>query len=168
MHPYRVLHCFQCHRPSTGRFWRYAPGPFCALDHPGQTLHSTGKSLSIFFEGDQVYNAVQQLFCIIYIFLQLYTQGNTCAKSEWTSIEMDLKEDMRGPVPKPFDLARFLAATMTFMLRVKTISVSFDGRAFLKLAKSRDLPNDIALPSDMRFRSMGDTMQINTVSVVRE
>jgi hypothetical protein len=92
---------------------------------------------------------------------------DTRAKSEWTSIEMDLKKDMRGPVPKPFDLARFLASTMTFMLNVKTISVSFDGWAFLKLTKSRDMPNDIALPSDMHPTSMGDTMRIKTVSVVR-
>jgi hypothetical protein len=93
---------------------------------------------------------------------------NTCADSEWTSIEMDLKKDMQGVVPKPFDLARFLSATMTFMSSVKTISVFFDGWAFLKLTKSRGLPDDIALPSDMHPRSTGDTMQIDTVSVVRE
>jgi hypothetical protein len=168
MRPYRVLHCFQCHRPSTGRFWRYAPGPFCALDHPSQTLHSTGKSLSIFFEGNQVYYAVQQFLSFIHIFFQLYTLDNTCADSEWTSIEMDLKKDMQGLVPKPFDLARFLSATMTFMSSVKTISVFFDGWAFLKLTKSRGLPDDIAPPSDMHPRSTGDTMQIDTVSVVRE
>ncbi|KAJ8579837.1 hypothetical protein M405DRAFT_869920, partial [Rhizopogon salebrosus TDB-379] len=120
---------------------------FSVTDCP--VVVSGGKILTIFFDGDQ-----------------LYTLDNTCANSEWTSIEMNLKKDMRGPVPKPFDLARFLAATMTFMSSVKTISVSFDGWAFLKLTKSRDLPNDIALPSDMRPTSTGHTMQINTVSVV--
>jgi hypothetical protein len=167
MHPYRVLHCFQCHGLSNGCFWRQAPGPFCVLNHPSQTLHSTGKSLSIFFEGDQVHYAAQQLLYFTHIFFQLYTLDDTRPNSEWTSIEMDLKKDMRGPVPKPFDLARFLAATMTFMSNVKTISVLFDGLAFLILTKSRDLPNDIALPSDMRPISTGGTMQINTVSVVR-
>jgi hypothetical protein len=80
---------------------------------------------------------------------------------------MDLKEDMRGPVPKPFDLARFLAATMTFMSSVKTTSVFFDGKVFLKLAKSRDmLPSNIPLPRDMYPTSVEGTMNIKTVSVV--
>ncbi|KAJ8581652.1 hypothetical protein M405DRAFT_938167 [Rhizopogon salebrosus TDB-379] len=122
---------------------------FSVTDRP--LVVSGGKSLSIFFDGDQ-----------------LYTLDDPRPNSEWTSIEMDLKKDMRGPVPKPFDLARFLATTMTFMSNVKTISVFFDGLAFLKLTKSRDLPDDIALPGDMRLTSMGDAMQINTVSVISQ
>jgi hypothetical protein len=81
---------------------------------------------------------------------------------------MDLKKDMRGPVPKPFDLARFLASTMTFMSNVKTLSVFFDGRAFLELAKSRNAPDNIALPNDMHPTSAEGTMRISTVSAVSE
>ncbi|KAJ8595100.1 hypothetical protein M405DRAFT_929750, partial [Rhizopogon salebrosus TDB-379] len=120
---------------------------FSVTDSP--LVISGGKSLSISFEENQ-----------------LYTLDDTCPNSEWTSIEMKLKEDMRGPVPNPFDLARFLAATMTFMSRVETTSVFFDGRAFLKLAKFREVPTGIALPSDMRPTSAKGTMGIKTVSVV--
>jgi len=81
---------------------------------------------------------------------------------------MELKEDMRGPVPKPFDLARFLATTMTFMTSLKTTSVSFDGKLFLKIVKSREEPSNISIPSDMKHWSVGGTMNITTVSVVSE
>jgi len=81
---------------------------------------------------------------------------------------MELKEDMRGPVPKPFDLARFLVATMTFMSSLKTTSVFFDGKLFLKIIKSREEPSKIPIPDDMKRSSSGGTMNITTVSVVSE
>jgi len=81
---------------------------------------------------------------------------------------MELKEDLRGPVPKPFDLARFLAATMTFMSSLNTTSVLFDGKVFLKIAKSRQEPSKIPIPDDMKRKSSRGTMNITTVSVVSE
>jgi len=100
--------------------------------------------------------------------LQLFTSDDTCLQNEWTSIEMELKEDMRGPVPKPFDLARFLAATMTFMSCLKTTCVFFDGKMFLKTAKTRGVSSGIPLPSDMIHTSKGGTMNIRAVSVASE
>jgi hypothetical protein len=79
---------------------------------------------------------------------------------------MTLKEDMRGPVPKPFDLARFLAATMTFMSCLKTTSVFFDDEVFLKIAKSSGLSSNIPLPPNMMPISKGGMMNIKTVSLV--
>lgn len=123
---------------------------FSVTDSPW--VLSGGKSLSIFFEGDQ-----------------LFTEDGTCADSPWTSIEMELKEDMRAPVPKPFDLARFLAATMTFMSSVKTTSVFFDDKVFLKIHKFREYSSDdLPIPSDMLRKSEEDTMKIGTVSVVTQ
>ncbi|KAG1871608.1 hypothetical protein F4604DRAFT_1768978 [Suillus subluteus] len=112
---------------------------------------SGGKSLSIFFQGDQ-----------------LYTLDDACSQSEWTSIEMVLKEDMQVPVPKPFDLARFLAATMTFMSSVENAHVSFDNKVFMKIVKSRQVPSPIRVPKDMIPRSKEDTMHIKGLSVVTQ
>ncbi|KAG1902642.1 uncharacterized protein F5891DRAFT_1022595 [Suillus fuscotomentosus] len=114
-------------------------------------VFSGGKSLSIFFQGDQ-----------------LYTLDDTCPQSEWTSIEMQLKEDMQVPVPKPFDLARFLAATMTFMSCVENAHVSFNDKIFMKIAKSRQVPSSIRVPKDMIPRSKEDTMHIKGLSVVTQ
>lgn len=112
---------------------------------------SGGKSLSIFFQGDQ-----------------LYTLDDTCAQSEWTSIQMVLKEDMQVPAPKPFDLARFLAATMTFMSSVENAHVYFDNKIFMKIAKSRQVPSPIRVPKHMIPRSKEDTMHIKGLSVVTQ
>ena len=79
---------------------------------------------------------------------------------------MELKEDMRLPVPKPFDLARFLAATMTFMSSVNNTIVSFDDNIFMKIAKSRDESTRIPIPNDMSPKSKEGTMDIKAVSVV--
>ncbi|OAX40997.1 hypothetical protein K503DRAFT_798335 [Rhizopogon vinicolor AM-OR11-026] len=140
---------FSCHRQPPGRVWRQESSPFLAPDQ--QPKYLIGKSLSIFLEGDQ-----------------LYTLDNTCANSPWTSIEMELKEDMQGPVPKPFDLARFLTATMTFMPTLKTISVFFDDRVFLEITKSIEEPSNVPIPSEMLRESEGGMMNIKTVSVVSQ
>ncbi|KAG2140195.1 hypothetical protein DEU56DRAFT_900984 [Suillus clintonianus] len=120
---------------------------FGATDSP--MVFSGGKCLSIFFKGDQ-----------------LYTLQDTCAMSEWTSIEMDLKEDMQVPIPKPFDFARFLAAAMTFMSSVENAHVLFNNKVFVKIAKPRQVPTPICVPKDMLPRSKGGTMNIEAVSVV--
>ncbi|KAG2138221.1 hypothetical protein BD769DRAFT_1434765, partial [Suillus cothurnatus] len=127
--------------------------PLIRLNPPCQSdsVHLICKSLSIFFIGDQ-----------------LYTLEGTCSQSEWTSIEMVLKEDMQVPIPKPFDLARFLAATMTFMSSVENTHVFFDNKIFMKIAKSRQLPSSIRIPKDMIPRSKEDTMHIKGLSVVTQ
>jgi hypothetical protein len=79
---------------------------------------------------------------------------------------MVLKEDMQVPTPKPFDLARFLAATMTFVSSVENAHVFFDNKIFMKIAKSRQLPSSIHIPKDMILRSKEDTMHIKGLSVV--
>jgi hypothetical protein len=78
---------------------------------------------------------------------------------------MVLKEDMQVPIPKPFDLARFLAATMTFMSSVENAHVSFDNKVFMKIAKSRQTPRAIRFPKDMIPRSKKETMHIKGLSV---
>jgi hypothetical protein len=103
---------------------------------------------------------------VTHIFLQLYTLEDTCAPSEWTSIEMELKEDMQVPMQKPLDLARFLAATMTFMSNVKNALVFFDNKVFMKIAKFRQVPSPICVPEDMIPRSKEDIMHIEGLSVV--
>ncbi|KAG2129991.1 hypothetical protein BD769DRAFT_1453255, partial [Suillus cothurnatus] len=98
----------------------------------------------------------------------LYTLEGSCSQSEWTSIEMVLKEDMQVPIPKPFDLARFLAATMTFVSSVENAHVFFDNKIFMKIAKSRQLPSSIRIPKDMIPRNKEDTMHIKGLSVVTQ
>jgi len=79
-----------------------------------------------------------------------------------------LKEDMRGSVPKPFDLARFLAATMTFTSHLQTTTVFFDNNIILKIAKSKETPSNVSLPPSMVAGSKERRMDIKTVSVVSE
>lgn len=122
---------------------------FSITDSP--RVLSGGKTLEIFFIGDQ-----------------LYTLDDTCAQSKWTSIEMLLKEDMQVPIPKPFDLARFLAATMTFMSCVENADVTFDNKPFMKIVKSRQVPKPISVPKDMIPRSKEDTMHIKGLSVATQ
>ncbi|KAG2141054.1 hypothetical protein DEU56DRAFT_797004 [Suillus clintonianus] len=122
---------------------------FSITDSP--LVLSGGKSLSIFFRGDQ-----------------LYTLDDDCAPSEWTSIEMELKEDLQVSFPKPFDLARFLAATMTFMSTVENAHVFFDNKVFMKINKSRHVPSLIRVPKDMVPRSKEGTMNIKELSVVTQ
>ena len=81
---------------------------------------------------------------------------------------MELKEDVRDSVPKPFDLARFLAATMTFMSHLKTTTVFFDGNDILKIVKSREEPRGTGIPSNMKSITEGKTMTIATISVISE
>jgi len=89
--------------------------------------------------------------------------------NQWTSIEMELKKDVRGPMPKLYDLAQFLSATMTFLSCLKTISVFFDGKELLNIAKSRRELDSICVASDMRLTSNEKTMNIDkTVSVASE
>ena len=82
---------------------------------------------------------------------------------------MELKKDMRGPMPKPSDLARFLSATMTFLSCLETMSVFFDGEELLNITKSRTEPDSISVASDMMLTSNEKTMNIDkTVSVASE
>jgi len=81
---------------------------------------------------------------------------------------MELKEDMRGPLPKPFDLARFLVATMTFMSYLNTTSVLFDGKVIFEVVRSRKEPSSIPIPRVMNSTSVGGTMTIKTVSFASE
>ena len=81
---------------------------------------------------------------------------------------MKLKEDMRGPLPKPFDLARFLVTTMTFMSCLNTTSVLLDGSVIFKVVKSRKEPSSICIPRGMIRTSAGGTMAIETVSFASE
>jgi len=83
---------------------------------------------------------------------------------KWTSIEVKLKEGMRGSLPKPFDLARFLVTNMTFMSYLNTTSVLFDGNVIFKVVKSRKEPGSIRIPRVMDNTSVGGTMTIKTVS----
>ena len=101
-------------------------------------------------------------------FLQLYTLEDEYVCDEWTTIEMELKKDMRDPIPNPSDLARFLSATMTFMSHLKTTSVLLDGKELLKIEKFREEPNDVLIPSDMKCTNEEESMRINTVSVASE
>jgi len=81
---------------------------------------------------------------------------------------MKLKEDMRTLLPKPFDLARFLVTTMTFMSCLDTTSVLFNGNVIFKVVKSRKEPSSVPIPRVMNSTSAGGMMTIKTVSFASE
>lgn len=54
--------------------------------------------------------------------------------SLWTSFEMPLRE--QAAIPSPFDLTRFLASSITFMVHIREVSIFFDNKRLARLTKA--------------------------------
>ncbi|KIJ09987.1 hypothetical protein PAXINDRAFT_16963 [Paxillus involutus ATCC 200175] len=88
---------------------------------------------------------------------QLMVQPGKYEATEWTAIELEVKDE-KLPMPKPFDLSRFLCTAVTFLVNVKKITVLFNGQLLSEIVKSRgegglvkDLPKDLKRKRDTGF-----------------
>lgn len=97
---------------------------------------------------------------------QLYARRGTLPEpSEWTTFEMALREP--APMPIAFDLARFLASSITFMAHVREISIHFDGRTLARLVKDPGSAATVAIPRGLKTASPFSTMHVKTISSTR-
>lgn len=79
----------------------------------------------------------------------------------WTTFEMTLRE--QGPVPQPFDLTRFLASSITFMVHIRSVSVFIDTHRLAHLTKSPGVPRELELPKVLKKSSGSGLMSVKSV-----
>lgn len=84
----------------------------------------------------------------------------------WTTFEMTLRE--QGPVPQPFDLTRFLASSITFMVHLRSVSVFFDSHRLAHLTKSPGVPRELGLPKVLKRSSGSGLMSVKSVQSAGE
>lgn len=84
----------------------------------------------------------------------------------WTSFEMPLREPV--PIPIAFDLTRFLASSITFMVHMREVSVFLDGRRLARLTKDPGQPLVVALPRGLKTSSPSNTMHVTGIKQTRE
>ncbi|KAF5355265.1 hypothetical protein D9758_006047 [Tetrapyrgos nigripes] len=77
---------------------------------------------------------------------------------EWTSFEMSLREP--APIPVPFDFARFLASSITFMAYLSEVSVYFDDKRLVKLSKDSGVPKSLGIPKGIQTSSKLNIMNV--------
>ncbi|KAG2126877.1 uncharacterized protein EDB93DRAFT_1257371 [Suillus bovinus] len=81
----------------------------------------------------------------------------------WTTFEMTLRE--QGPVPQPFDLTRFLASSITFMVHLRSVSVFLDSHRLAHLTKSSGVPRELELPKALKKSSGSGLMNVKTTRI---
>lgn len=79
---------------------------------------------------------------------------------------MTLRE--QGPVPQPFDLTRFLASSITFMVHIRSVSVFIDTHRLAHLTKSPGVPRELELPKVLKKSSGSGLMSVKSVQSAGE
>ncbi|KAI5991739.1 hypothetical protein F5J12DRAFT_861117 [Pisolithus orientalis] len=75
---------------------------------------------------------------------------------DWTTFEMDLKSEADLTMPKPFDLSRFISTAMTFLVKVKNVTVLFNG-------SSRTEATKIEIPQGLKTTSPSNAFEVTFV-----
>ncbi|KAF9219210.1 hypothetical protein BS17DRAFT_798263 [Gyrodon lividus] len=106
---------------------------------------------------------------------QLYVRrGDLPSKGStdpWTTFEMTLRE--AGPIPPAFDLMRFIASSITFMVHLNEVGVFFDEhrighiKKFPGPAKAIDLPKGLRRSSDQNIMNV-KSVQSQPISIKAE
>lgn len=79
---------------------------------------------------------------------------------------MTLRE--QGPIPQPFDLTRFLASSITFMVHIRSVSVFLDSHRLAHLTKSSGVPKEFGLPKGLKNSSGSGLMTVTAVQSAGE
>ncbi|CCM02906.1 uncharacterized protein FIBRA_05020 [Fibroporia radiculosa] len=79
----------------------------------------------------------------------------------WTTFEMSLREP--APIPRAFDLTRFLASSLTFMTHLREVSVFLDDRRISRLNKNAGSPNSVGIPQGLKNLSLRGIMQVKDI-----
>lgn len=97
---------------------------------------------------------------------QLFARRGTLPEpSQWTIFEMGLREP--APMPFAFDLTRFLASSITFMVHLREISIYFDGRMLSRLVKDPGTASNVPIPRGLKTASPFGTMHVKSISSTR-
>jgi hypothetical protein len=85
----------------------------------------------------------------------------------WTSFPMPLC--MAASVPSPADLVRFLSS-LTFMARLRSVSVILNGKLLAKVTKSVGQKRDLGVPRGLKVTGIGEggIIRINGGSETRK
>lgn len=84
----------------------------------------------------------------------------------WTTFEMTLRE--HAPIPQPYDLTRFLASSITFMVHIRSVSVFLDSHRLAHLTKSSGVPKELGLLKGLKNSSGSGLMSVVGVQSVGE
>jgi hypothetical protein len=79
---------------------------------------------------------------------------------------MTLRE--AGPIPQAFDFMRFLASSITFMVNINDIAVSFDEYCIGHVKKSPGVAHIIAIPEALKCSSPTNIMSVRAVQCHRK
>ncbi|KAL4076679.1 hypothetical protein V8B97DRAFT_2021990 [Scleroderma yunnanense] len=79
----------------------------------------------------------------------------------WTTFEMTLRE--ASSVPPAFNLMRFLASSITFMIHLNDVSVYFDDHRIGHLTRSVGIAKAVDVPKGLKKSSSLDIMRIQTI-----
>ena len=84
----------------------------------------------------------------------------------WTTFEMTLREP--APIPKAFDLTRFLASSITFMKQLSDVSVFLDDTRISHLKKQPGIPKTVGVPRGLKNTSPRGIMQVRDIQTTRQ
>ncbi|PCH38307.1 hypothetical protein WOLCODRAFT_96891 [Wolfiporia cocos MD-104 SS10] len=79
----------------------------------------------------------------------------------WTAFEMTLREP--APIPRAFDLTRFLASSITFMAHLSEVSLFLDDERISRLTKEPGAPKPITIPRTLKSTSPRGIMQVKEI-----
>ncbi|KIK80619.1 hypothetical protein PAXRUDRAFT_15687 [Paxillus rubicundulus Ve08.2h10] len=96
---------------------------------------------------------------------QLMVQHGKCRATKWTMIEMEVNAGQL-PMPKPFDLSRFLCTSVTFLANVEKATILFNGRCLSEIIKSRCEAKIINLPKDLKAKRDVGFLHVESVQMI--
>ncbi|TFY51778.1 hypothetical protein EVJ58_g10387 [Rhodofomes roseus] len=79
----------------------------------------------------------------------------------WTTFEMTLREP--APIPKAFDLTRFLASSITFMKQLSDVSVYLDDTRISRLTKQPGIMKSVGVPKGLKNTGPKGIMQVRDI-----
>ncbi|KAF9235058.1 hypothetical protein BU15DRAFT_78434 [Melanogaster broomeanus] len=97
---------------------------------------------------------------------QLMVESGHSEENKWTIIEMQVKDAQPPTTPKPFDLSRFLCTAVTFLAKVKKVTVVFNGKLLSEIAKFRGEAQEIELPMELKLNSGTGGMTVESVEII--
>ncbi|KIJ09990.1 hypothetical protein PAXINDRAFT_16966 [Paxillus involutus ATCC 200175] len=96
---------------------------------------------------------------------QLMVQPGKCEATKWTIIEMEVRNE-KLPMPKPFDLSRFLCTAVTFLVEVKKITIRFNGHSLSEITKSPGIVQVIDVAEDLKRKRDAGFMHVESVKMI--
>ncbi|KAF9225079.1 hypothetical protein BS17DRAFT_879239 [Gyrodon lividus] len=97
---------------------------------------------------------------------QLMFDFGSYPETKWTTIEMEVKDEQL-PMPKPFDLSTFFCTAVTFLTKVKRVTILFNGQLLSEITKFRGEAQKIEeLPKELKKKSKSGTMTVKSVEMI--